>query len=157
GSYVPDNIVTNADLQERYGFDPAWIEQRTGILARRHAHSDQATSHLCIEAARRALRSAHVSARDVDLVVVGTFSPDYLCPTTAHLVQDALRNDGPGMDVQAACSGFVYALAPAAQFVATGNSRLALVIGGDCNSRIVNPRDQKIAPLFGDGAGAVLL
>ncbi len=157
GSYVPENIVSNAVLQERYGFDPAWIEQRTGILARRHAPPEQATSHLCIEAARRALRSARLSPRDVDLVVVGTFSPDYLCPTTANLVQEALHIDAPAMDVQAACSGFVYALATAAQFVATGNSQLALVIGGDCNSRIVNPRDQKIAPLFGDGAGAVLL
>jgi 3-oxoacyl-[acyl-carrier-protein] synthase-3 len=157
GSYVPDQIVTNADLQQRYGFDPAWIEQRTGILARRYAAPEQATSDLCVEAARRAIRSARVSARDIDLVVVGTFSPDYHCPTTANLVQEALRIDAPAMDVQAACSGFVYALATAAQFVATGNSKLALVIGGDCNSRIVNPRDQKVAPLFGDGAGAVLL
>lgn len=158
GSYVPDNVVTNADLQQLYGFDPAWIEQRTGILARRYAAPDQATSDLCIEAARRAIRSARgVQARDIDLVVVGTFSPDFHCPTTANLVQEALRIDAPAMDVQAACSGFVYALATAAQFVATGNSKLALVIGGDCNSRIVNPRDQKVAPLFGDGAGAVLL
>lgn len=157
GSYVPDNIVTNADLQQQYGFDPAWIEQRTGILSRRHATADQATSDLCIEAARRAIQSARVKPRDIDLVVVGTFSPDFHCPTTANLVQDALRIDAPAMDLQAACSGFVYAMTTAAQFVATGNSRLALVIGGDCNSRIVNPKDQKVAPLFGDGAGAVLL
>ena len=157
GSYVPDNIVTNADLQSRYGFDPAWIEQRTGILARRHVVDGQATSDLCIEAARRAMRDGNVSARDIDLVVVGTFSPDYHCPTTANLVQEALGIDAPAMDVHAACSGFVYALATAAQFVATGNSKMALVIGGDCNSRIVNPHDVKIAPLFGDGAGAVLV
>jgi 3-oxoacyl-[acyl-carrier-protein] synthase-3 len=157
GSYVPDNVVTNSDLQRQFGFDPGWIEQRTGILARRYAAPDQATSDLCIEAARRALRSARVSARDIDLVVVGTFTPDYNCPTAANLVQEALRIDAPAMDVQAACSGFVYALATAAQFVATGNSKLALVVGGDCMSRIVNPRDQKVAPLFGDGAGAVLL
>ncbi len=157
GSYVPDQIVTNADLQARYGFDPAWIEQRTGIQARRYAAPHQATSDLCIEAARRALRSARLSPRDVDLVVVGTFSPDYHCPTTANLVQEALRIDAPAMDLHAACSGFVYALTTAAQFVANGNSKLALVIGGDCNSRIINPHDQKVAPLFGDGAGAVLL
>jgi len=157
GSYVPDNIVTNADLQSRYGFDPAWIEQRTGIQSRRHVVEGQATSDLCIEAARRAMKDGQVTARDIDLVVVGTFSPDYLCPTTANLVQEALGIDAPAMDVHAACSGFVYALSTAAQFVATGNSKMALVIGGDCNSRIVNPQELKVAPLFGDGAGAVLL
>lgn len=157
GSYVPENVVTNVDLQSRYGFDPAWIEQRTGILARRHVSDGQATSDLCIEAARRAMRSAQISARDIDLVVVGTFTPDFHCPTTANLVQQALGIDAPAMDIHAACSGFVYALATAAQFVATGNSRVALVIGGDCNSRIVNPLDMKVSPLFGDGAGAVLL
>lgn len=157
GSYVPENVVTNFDLQARYGFDPAWIEQRTGILSRRHAVEGQATSDLCIEAARRAMRSGQISARDIDLVVVGTFTPDFHCPTTANLVQQALGIDAPAMDVHAACSGFVYALATAAQFVATGNSKVALVIGGDCNSRIVNQQDMKISPLFGDGAGAVLL
>lgn len=157
GSYVPETVVTNDDLQQRYGYDPAWIEQRMGVRARRYAARDQATSDLCIEAARRAMRTARVSPGDIDLVVVGTFSPDFHCPSTANLVQAALRIDAPAMDVQAACSGFVYALTTAAQFVATGNSKLALVIGGDCNSRIVNPRDQKVAPLFGDGAGAVLL
>lgn len=157
GSYVPDNVVTNEDLQSRYGFDPAWIEQRTGILARRHVAEGQATSDLCIEAARRAMRNAQVTARDIDLIVVGTFTPDFHCPTTANLVQEALGVDAPAMDVHAACSGFVYALTTAAQFVGTGNSKLALVIGGDSNSRIVNPRDMKVSPLFGDGAGAVLL
>lgn len=157
GSYVPEKIVTNNDLQAQYGFDPAWIEQRTGILARRHVSDGEATSDLCIEAARRAMKDGQVSARDIDLIVVGTFTPDYHCPTTANLVQKALGIDAPAMDVHAACSGFVYALATAAQFVATGNSKVALVIGGDCNSRIINPTELKIAPLFGDGAGAVLV
>jgi len=157
GSYVPDRIVTNADLQDLYGCDSGWIEQRTGILRRRYAGEDQATSDLCIEAARRAIRAANIDPRQIDLVVVGTFTPDFQCPSTANLVQDALGLDAPAIDVQAACSGFMYALTTAAQFVATGNSRMALVLGGDCNSRIVNPNDQKVAPLFGDGAGAVLL
>jgi len=157
GCYVPERIVTNDDLQLLYGCDSDWIEQRTGILSRRYAAPDQATSDLCIEAARRALRAGRVDPREVDLVVVGTFSPDYLCPSTANLVQDALGIDGPAMDLQAACAGFMYALITASQFVAAGTSRMALVIGGDCNSRIVNPQDQKVAPLFGDGAGAVLL
>lgn len=157
GSYVPDTIITNADLQDRFGCDSSWIEQRTGILARRYAAPEQATSDLCIEAAKRALRAGNIDPRQIDLVVVGTFTPDYQCPTTANLVQDALGIDAPAFDVHAACSGFVYAMSTAAQYVATGNSKMALVLGGDVNSRIVNPADQKVAPLFGDGAGAVIM
>ena len=157
GSYVPENIVTNADLRERYGFDPDWIEQRTGIFARRHASRDQATSDLAVEAAKRAIENAGVQAADIDLLVVGTFTPDHLCPSTACLVQEKLGLDVPAFDLSAACSGFVYSLATASQYIATGNSKLALVIGADCCSKIVNPLDKKIAPLFGDGAGAVLV
>lgn len=158
GSYLPETVVTNADLEQRYGFEPGWIEQRSGILTRRYAAPDQATSDLCVEAARKAMRAGQVDARDIDLVVVATFTPDHLsCPSTACLVQDRLGIDAPAFDLQAACSGFVYALVTAAQYVATGNSKLALVIGGDVNSRVVNPTDQRTAPLFGDGAGAVLL
>jgi len=157
GAYVPDRIVTNEDLKRERGFDPEWIEQRTGILARRHAPAEQATSDLSVQAARRAIRSARVDPEDIDLVVVGTFTPDHRCPSTACLVQDQLGLDAAAFDVSAACSGFVYALATGAQFVATGNSRTALVIGADTNSRIVDPMDRRIAPLFGDGAGAVLL
>lgn len=157
GSYVPENIVTNADLRERYGFDPDWIEQRTGIFARRHSPRDQATSDLAAEAAKRAIENADVNPADIDLLVLGTFTPDHLCPSTACLVQEKLGLDVPAFDLSAACSGFVYSLATASQYVATGNSKLALVIGADCCSRIVNPLDKKIAPLFGDGAGAVLV
>lgn len=157
GAYAPDNVVTNEDLRKTRGFDPEWIEQRTGILERRHVTEGQATSDLCTEAARKAMASAGVYAADVDLLVVGTFTPDYTCPSTACLVQERLGIDAPAFDVSAACSGFVYALVTAAQYVATGNAKLALVIGGDCNSRIVDPNDRKIAPLFGDGAGAFLL
>lgn len=157
GSYVPDQVVTNSDLQKSRGFDPEWIEQRTGILERRYARPDQATSDLCVEAARRAIRQADVDPADIDLVLVGTFTPDFSCPSTACLVQNQLGLDAPAVDLQAACSGFMYSLITGAQYVATGNSKLALVIGADCNSRIVDPQDRKIAPLFGDGAGAVLL
>lgn len=157
GAYVPDQVVTNAELQERCGIDPEWIEQRTGILSRRYVAEGQATSHLCIMAAQRAMADAGVTADEVDLVVIGTFTPDHLCPSTANLVQAHLGIEAPAMDLAAACSGFTYALATAAQFIVTGNSRRALVIGGDCNSRIVNPQDPKVAPLFGDGAGAVVL
>ena len=157
GSYVPDQVISNEDLQAEHGFDPDWIRQRTGILERRRAPADQATSDLCVEAARRAIRAARVDPSEIDLVLVGTFTPDFKCPSTACLVQDKLGLDAPAVDLQAACSGFIYALVTGAQYVATGNSKLALVIGGDCNSRIVDPQDQRIAPLFGDGAGAVLL
>jgi 3-oxoacyl-[acyl-carrier-protein] synthase-3 len=157
GAYVPDNVVTNEDLKAKFGFDSDWIVQRTGILTRHHALPDQATSDLCVEAARRAMRSARVEPEQIDLVVVGTFTPDFTCPSTACLVQDKLGLDAPAIEVQSACAGFMYALITAAQYIATGNSRMALVIGGDCNSRITNPTDAKMAPLFGDGAGAVLL
>jgi 3-oxoacyl-[acyl-carrier-protein] synthase III len=157
GSYVPDNVVTNEDLRRTHGFDPEWIEQRSGILERRHAPRDQATSDLCVEAGGRALRAAGLRPQDIDLLVVGTFTPDHFCPSTACLVQHRLGLEVPAFDISAACSGFVYALSTAAQFVATGNARTAMVIGADTNSRIVNPTDQRTFPLFGDGAGAVIL
>jgi 3-oxoacyl-[acyl-carrier-protein] synthase-3 len=157
GSYLPETIVSNEDLEEKFGFEKGWIEPRTGILNRRHAAPGEATSQMCSEAARRAIHSASINKNDIDLVVVGTFTPDYHCPSTACLVQDELKLDAPAVDLQAACSGFMYALVTAAQYVATGNSDMALVIGGDTNTRIVDQRDQKTGPLFGDGAGAVLL
>lgn len=157
GSYVPDVVVTNEELATRFGFDADWITQRSGILSRRHARPDQATSDLCVEAARKAIRSARVNPADIDLLVVGTFTPDFSFPSTACLIQEKLDLDCAAVDVQAACAGFMYALVTAAQYVASGNSKLALVIGGDCNSRVTNPQDQRTAPLFGDGAGAVLL
>lgn len=157
GSYVPERIVTNEELEEQYGFEPGWIEQRTGIKERRHADPTEATSDLSVEAALNAIESSDVDKSDIDLLVVGTFTPDYTCPSTACIVQERLGLDAPAMDLQAACSGFMYSLVTAAQFVATGNSELALVIGADVNSRIVNPSDMRTAPLFGDGAGAVLI
>ena len=157
GSYVPENVVTNSDLEARYGFDPEWVEQRTGILERRHCPPEQATSDLAVRAGRDAIRAAGVNPQEIDLLVVGTFTPDFHCPSTACLVQDQLGLDCPAFDAAAACAGFMYAFVTAAQFVATGNAKYALVIGADCNSRIVNPNDQRTFPLFGDGAGAVLL
>jgi 3-oxoacyl-[acyl-carrier-protein] synthase III len=157
GSYVPELVVSNQDLHEAHGFDPDWILNRTGICERRFALPHQATSDLCAHAATRCLRAAQRDPADVDLVVVATFTPDMAFPATANLLQDRLKLSCPAFDVQAACAGFVFALVIAAQFVATGNSRCALVVGGDCNSRVINPSDQKSYPLFGDGAGAVLL
>lgn len=157
GSYVPENVVSNFDLRETHGFDPDWIVNRTGIFERRFALPHQATSDLCTHAAVRCLKAAGCEPSDVDLLVVATYTPDMAFPSTGNLVQDRLKLNCPAFDVQAACAGFVFALATAAQFVAAGTSRRALVIGGDCNSRITNPGDQKSFPLFGDGAGAVLL
>jgi 3-oxoacyl-[acyl-carrier-protein] synthase-3 len=157
GSYVPELIVTNEDLESRLGYEPGWIFQRSGIRQRRHAPLHQATSDLAVEASRRAIEKADVNPADIDLVVVATFTPDMPIPSTACTVQHRLGLNAPAMDVQAACAGFLYALVTGMQFVATGSSRLALVVGADCNSRILNPQDQRTYPLFGDGAGAVLL
>ena len=130
---------------------------RSGIHERRHAAPDIATSDLATAAGRGAVANAGVSAADVDLLVLGTFTPDMCIPSTACIVQESLGLDAPAMDVTAACAGFTYALVTAAQFVAAGTSRLPLVIGADTNSRVVDPEDVKTWPLFGDGAGAVLL
>jgi len=157
GSYLPDQVITNESLLQTHGFDPEWIVQRTGIRQRRNAAPHQATSDLCIEAARRAICAADVHPSDIDLVVVATFTPDMAFPATACLVQSALGLNAPAMDLQAACAGFMYALVTGAQYVATGCSKMALIIGGDCNSRILNPSDQRTYPLFGDGAGAVIM
>ncbi len=157
GSYVPDAVVTNDHLHQLLGFDSDWIVKRTGILERRHALPHQATSDLCVEAAKRCLKNANVKAEDVDLLLLGTFTPDMSFPSTACLVQEQLKLNCPAVDLQAACAGFMYALITGYAYVAAGASEMALIIGGDCNSRIVNPNDIKTYPLFGDGAGAVLL
>lgn len=157
GGYVPEVVITNEDLCQRMGFEGSWIVPRTGIRERRHVPENVATSDLCCEAAVRCIDAAGVDKNDIDLVVVGTFTPDMSFPSTACQVQDRLGLFCGGFDVQSACAGFIYALVIGAQFVKTGNSKLCLVIGGDTNSRITNPTDQKTYPLFGDGAGAVLL
>src|SRR5271170_8058594 len=157
GSYVPDGVVTNDHLHQRFGFDSDWIVKRTGILERRHALPHQATSDLCYQAARRCIENAGVKKSDIDLLLLATFTPDMSFPSTACLVQDQLKMTCPAVDLQAACAGFMYALITGAAYVVSGASDLALIVGGDCNSRILNPNDIKTYPLFGDGAGAVLL
>ena len=157
GSYVPDPVVTNANLSERLGFDSDWIVQRTGIHERRHAPPHLATSDLCYRACQRCIAAAGVDAEDIDLIIVGTFTPDMPFPSTACLLQNRLGLFCGAFDVSAACAGFMYALVIGAQFVSSGNSKLCLVVGGDTNSRVINPSDQKTYPLFGDGAGAMLL
>src|SRR6516165_5646871 len=157
GSYVPDAVIANDHLEQRFGFDSDWIVKRTGILERRHALQHQATSDLCHEASRRCIEAAGIKPADIDLVVLATFTPDMPFPSTACLVQDRLKLNCPAIEVEAACAGFMYALITGAAYVVSGASDLALIVGGDCNSRILNPDDIKTFPLFGDGAGAVLL
>jgi 3-oxoacyl-[acyl-carrier-protein] synthase-3 len=154
---VPDAVVTNDHLYQRFGFSSDWIVKRTGILERRHALPHQATSDLCHEASLRCLENARVHPQEVDLVVVATFTPDMSFPSTACLLQDRLKISGAAIEIEAACAGFMYALITGAAYVVSGASSVALIVGGDCNSRILNPSDIKTYPLFGDGAGAVLL
>src|SRR3954465_4801237 len=148
GSYVPDSVVTNEHLHQRLGFDSDWIVKRTGILERRHALPHQATSDLAVEASLKAMAAAGVEAKDIDLLVLGTFTPDMSFPSTACLVQDRLGFVGPAIEIEAACAGFMHALVTAAAYMAAGVSETALVIGADCNSRILNPDDIKTYPLF---------
>ena len=156
GSYVPEEIVTNEDLAA-LGCDSEWIIRRTGIRERRRASDNEATSDLCYEAAVRCMREANIAASDLDLIVVATITPDNPTPSTACHLQKRLNAIAPSMDINAACAGFMYGLVTAAQFVAAGNSKCALVIGADVMSRTINPEDKKTYPLFGDAAGAVIL
>ena len=156
GAFAPANVVRNSDLSE-LGFDAEWIVQRTGIHERRHALQDEVTSDLAFNAAIQCLEEADVSIGDVDLILVATVTPDRPMPSTACILQQKLGSNAPAFDMNAACSGFTYALVTGAQFVKTGHSKRVLVVGADLMSRIVNPADKITYPLFGDGAGAVLL
>jgi len=163
GSILPPRIVTNdelaADLAKRgVATSDEWIATRTGIRQRHLAEPGTRTSSLATQAARRALADAGVAAGEVDLIIVATSTPDYLLPSTACLVQAALGvNTGAAFDVQAACSGFAYALTTADSFVRAGRARCALVIGAEVFSNILDWHDRSTCVLFGDGAGAVVL
>lgn len=156
GSFLPDIVVTNGDLAT-LGCDADWIVKRTGIRQRRHAPPDMCTSDMAIAAGERAMKAAGVGPSEIDLLLLATFTPDRLMPATATTVQDQLGLQCGAMDLVAACSGFLYALVTGMQFIATGCSQRVLVIGADTNSRVLDPTDKKIYPLFGDGAGAVVL
>jgi 3-oxoacyl-[acyl-carrier-protein] synthase III len=156
GSSVPDCVVTNEELAAR-GFDADWILQRTGVRQRRHAPCGVDTSDLATEAAARCIAASGIDPDLIDLVIVATYTPDMPMPSTAALVQERLGLSCMAYDLQAACTGFLFGVITGMQFVANCGSRAALVIGADCNSRIVNPADAQTYPIFGDGAGAVLL
>jgi 3-oxoacyl-[acyl-carrier-protein] synthase-3 len=158
GAYLPDQIVTNHDLAKFVDTTDEWIRERTGIRERRQAADGQYTSDLGVEAARRALASAGKTAADVDLIVVATTSPDLTFPATAAIIQRKLGAPiCPAFDVQAVCSGFVYAVTVADGFVARGHARCALVIGAETMSRLLDYSDRGTCVLFGDGAGAVVM
>jgi len=158
GGYLPDTVVTNADLEKVVETSDAWIQDRTGIKARHRAAEGQVTSDLAVEAARRALQAAGKTPADVDLIVVATTTPDLTFPATAAIVQRKLGAPvGIAFDIQAVCSGFVYALNVADGFVARGQARCALVIGAETMSRLLDWTDRATCVLFGDGAGAVVL
>ena len=148
--------VDNCDLAA-LGCDSEWIVQRTGIQSRFHTDENQAVSDMCIAAAQKCLANSDIDPSMVDLIVIGTMTPDHASPSTACLVQADLDCAAMAMDLNAACSGFVYSLITASQFISTGSAKCALVIGADRTSMIADPRDLKTYPLFGDGAGAVLL
>jgi 3-oxoacyl-[acyl-carrier-protein] synthase-3 len=163
GSYLPENRLTNADLAAELalqGIETSddWIVERTGIRARHFAADQQGCSDLATEAARQALNAADLTANDIDLIIVATSTPDMVFPSVATMVQHKLGAAGcPAFDVQAVCSGFIYALTVADSMIQSGSAKRALVIGSEIFSRILDFKDRTTCVLFGDGAGAVVL
>ena len=158
GKYLPERVLTNADLEKMVETSDEWIKSRTGIELRHIAADNEYTSDLAYKAALAALENAGVSPGDIDLVLVGTTTPDLIFPNVACLVQEKLGIKAcPAFSVEAACSGFLYGLVVADQFVRLGQSRRALVIGAETMSRIIDWTDRETCVLFGDGAGAVVL
>jgi 3-oxoacyl-[acyl-carrier-protein] synthase-3 len=158
GSYLPAKVVTNADLEKTVDTSDDWIVQRTGIRQRHIAGEGETTSVLATHAARAALDNAGLTAADIDLIIVATSSPDYTFPSTATQVQAAIgMTHGAAFDLQAVCSGFVFAVATADKFLISGSHRRALVIGAETFSRLLDWNDRTTCVLFGDGAGAIVL
>jgi 3-oxoacyl-[acyl-carrier-protein] synthase III len=158
GSYLPEKVLTNADLEKMVDTTEAWIAERTGIRERHIAAENETTCDLAEVAARRALDAAGVKAADLDLIIIATTTPDQIFPSTACLLQQRLDVHGcAAFDIQAVCTGFIYALSIADKFIRTGSARTALVIGAETMSRIVDWTDRKTCVLFGDGAGAAVL
>lgn len=158
GSYVPEKVVTNADISKIVDTSDEWITSRTGIKERRIAAADEATSDMAAAAARRAIEAAGISADEIGLIVVATVTPDMFFPSTACIVQKKIgAGNAVCFDINAACSGFLYALQVARHFINTGNRTTALVIGAEKLSSLINWQDRNTCVLFGDGAGAVVI
>jgi 3-oxoacyl-[acyl-carrier-protein] synthase III len=159
GHYLPEKVLTNADLEKMVDTSDDWIQSRTGIRQRHVAAPDEASSDMATQAAARALEAAGLDAKEIDLIIVATVSPDMPLPATAMFVQRNLgtRPDCPGFDLAAACAGFIYGLSVADAFVRAGSARNVLVIGVELLSRLVDWSDRNTCVLFGDGAGAVVV
>jgi 3-oxoacyl-[acyl-carrier-protein] synthase-3 len=158
GRYLPEKVLTNADLEKMVDTTDEWIRSRTGISRRHVASPTETTSTMATEAARRAMEMAGVGPSDIDFIAVGTTTPDLIFPNVATLVQANLGiHDTPAFSLETACSGFIYALSIADKFVRLGDAKCALVIGAECITRIVDWTDRGTCVLFGDGAGAVIL
>ncbi len=158
GGYLPERVVTNSELEKTVDTTDAWIRERTGIEQRHIAADDEFTLDLAEQASRRALQAAGIPYSDIDLIIVATTTPDRVFPSTACLLQSRLDIHGcPAFDIQAVCTGFVYALSVADQFMRTGAAKNALVVGAETFSRIIDWTDRNTCVLFGDGAGAVVL
>jgi 3-oxoacyl-[acyl-carrier-protein] synthase-3 len=158
GGYLPEKIVTNADLERMVDTTDAWIRERTGVEKRHIAAPEQTTCDLAEFAARRAIEAAGLEPTGIDMIILATTTPDHIFPSVATELQDRLGNYGcAAFDIQAVCTGFVYALAVADQFIRAGNAKRILVVGAEVFSRIVDWNDRSTCILFGDGAGAVVV
>lgn len=158
GSYLPEKILTNHDLERMVDTSDEWIRSRTGIAQRHIAADGETASDMALNASREAMKASGVSAGQIDLIIVATTTPDVIFPSTACILQDKLGvKDCPAFDVQAVCSGFIYALTTADMFIRAGKCRTALVVGTEVYSRILDWSDRSTCVLFGDGAGAVVL
>lgn len=158
GSYAPAQVLTNADLERLVDTSDAWITERTGIKERRIAADGEATSDMALVASQRALEAAGLTAQDLDMIVMGTITPDQPLPACAAYLQQKLGVTGiPAFDIAAACAGFIYGVSIADQFIKTGMCRNVLVVGVELLSRVTNWQDRNTCVLFGDGAGAVVL
>ena len=158
GGYLPSNVVTNHDLEKVVDTSDQWIRERTGIEQRHIAVEGETTVDLAEQASRNAIEAAGIDASEIDLIIFATSTPDKIFPSSACILQARLDIHGcPAFDIQAVCTGFIYALAVAEKFIQTGSARTALVVGAEVFSRILNWEDRGTCVLFGDGAGAVIL
>ena len=158
GSFLPEQVLTNAQLAERVDTSDEWIVSRTGIHARHIAADEHKTSDLALKAAEAAIQSAGIDKHEIDLIIVATTTPDMVFPSTACLLQEKLGIPGcPAFDVQAVCAGFMFALVTANNYIKSGMARRALVVGAEIMSRVLDWDDRRTCVLFGDGAGAVIL
>ncbi len=159
GSYLPEKVMTNKEVEKLVDTTDEWIRERTGINKRHIASESETTTKMAISAAKKAIKAAQIDENDIDLIIVATSTPDFAFPSTACFLQHALgiKNQCPAFDVSAACTGFLYALSIANQYIHSGTIKHALIIGVDVSSKLVDWSDRRTCILFGDGAGAAIL